>query len=184
MLTDLPIGFWTSAFVLDIVGGKRSRPAAELLVGLGVLSALPTAASGAADWSDTDGGSRRVGLVHAAANTSAVVLYAWSWNARRQNRHARGVALGLPRRDRGNGRRLPRRTLARAARYRASTTPLSKPARPTGRRPSTNRVSTRMHAESMPTACRCSCSDEDDQHLRGGGNVSPPWRAARRRYVR
>ena len=95
MLTDLPIGFWTSAFVLDIVGGKRSRPASELLVGLGVLSALPTAASGAADWSDTGGRSRRVGLVHAAANTSAVTLYAWSWSARRRNRHARGVALGF-----------------------------------------------------------------------------------------
>ncbi len=95
MLTDLPIGFWTSAFVLDIVGGKRSRPAAELLVGLGVLSALPTAASGAADWSDTDGRSRRVGLVHAAANTSAIALYTWSWHARRQHRHGRGVALGF-----------------------------------------------------------------------------------------
>ncbi len=95
MLTDLPIGFWTSAFVLDIVGGKRARPAAELLVGLGVLSALPTAASGAADWSDTDGRSRRVGLVHAAANSSAIALYAWSWNACRKHRHARGVALGF-----------------------------------------------------------------------------------------
>ncbi len=95
MLTDLPIGFWTSAFVLDLVGGKKSRPAAEFLVGLGVLSALPTAASGAADWSDTGGRTRRVGLVHAAANTSALVLYAWSWKARHQRRHARGVALGM-----------------------------------------------------------------------------------------
>ena len=59
MLTDLPIGCWTSAFVLDIVGGKKSRPAAQLLVGLGVLSALPTAASGAADWSDTGGRAAR-----------------------------------------------------------------------------------------------------------------------------
>ena len=95
MLTDLPIGFWSSAFVLDLVGGKKSRPAAEFLVGLGVLSALPTAATGASDWSDTEGGTRRVGLVHAAANTSALALYAWSWKARRQQHHARGVALGL-----------------------------------------------------------------------------------------
>jgi nitrite reductase/ring-hydroxylating ferredoxin subunit/uncharacterized membrane protein len=95
MLTDLPIGFWTSAFVLDIVGGRRSRPAAELLVGLGVLSALPTAASGAADWSDTEGRSRRVGLVHAAANASAITLYTWSWSARRHHRYHRGVALGF-----------------------------------------------------------------------------------------
>jgi nitrite reductase/ring-hydroxylating ferredoxin subunit/uncharacterized membrane protein len=95
MLTDLPIGFWTSAFVLDLVGGKKSRPAAQALVGLGVLSALPTAATGAADWSDTGGRTRRVGLVHAGANTAALALYAWSWKARRQRHHARGVALGL-----------------------------------------------------------------------------------------
>jgi nitrite reductase/ring-hydroxylating ferredoxin subunit/uncharacterized membrane protein len=95
MFTDLPIGFWTSAFVLDFIGGRRARDASELLVGLGVLSALPTAATGAADWSDTWGASRRVGFVHAAANSSAVLLYAWSWSARRRNRHARGVALGV-----------------------------------------------------------------------------------------
>jgi nitrite reductase/ring-hydroxylating ferredoxin subunit/uncharacterized membrane protein len=95
MFTDLPIGFWTSAFVLDFIGGRRVRHASELLVALGVVSALPTAATGAADWSDTQGPSRRVGLVHAAANSSAVALYAWSWAARRRNRHARGVALGV-----------------------------------------------------------------------------------------
>ena len=54
MLTDLPIGFWTSAFVLDFLGGKSSRRAAQRLVGLGILSAIPTAVTGAADWSDTD----------------------------------------------------------------------------------------------------------------------------------
>jgi nitrite reductase/ring-hydroxylating ferredoxin subunit/uncharacterized membrane protein len=95
MFTDLPIGFWTSAFVLDFIGGRRSRDASELLIGLGVISALPTAATGAADWSDTWGASQRVGLVHAATNASAVLLYAWSWSARRRNRHARGVALGV-----------------------------------------------------------------------------------------
>ena len=95
MFTDLPIGFWTSAFVLDLVGGRQSRGAAELLVGFGVLSALPTAATGASDWSDTEGASRRVGLVHAMANASATVLYAWSWNARRRDRYVQGVALGM-----------------------------------------------------------------------------------------
>ena len=67
VLTDLPIGFWTSAFTLDLIGGKRSRTAAQRLVGIGVLCALPTAAAGAADWSDTTGPERRVGLVHAGA---------------------------------------------------------------------------------------------------------------------
>jgi nitrite reductase/ring-hydroxylating ferredoxin subunit/uncharacterized membrane protein len=95
MFTDLPIGFWTSSFVLDLVGGRRSRDASELLVALGVVSALPTVATGAADYSDTRGGARRVGIVHAAANASAVGLYAWSWRARRRQRHKTGVALGL-----------------------------------------------------------------------------------------
>ena len=95
LLTDLPIGFWTSAFTLDLLGGKRSRRAATELVAWGVVSAVPTALSGAADWGDTTGPARRVGLVHAAANTTALVLYGASWWSRVRGRHARGVALGL-----------------------------------------------------------------------------------------
>jgi nitrite reductase/ring-hydroxylating ferredoxin subunit/uncharacterized membrane protein len=95
VLTDLPIGFWTSAFTLDLIGGRRSRAAAQRLVGLGVLSALPTAASGAADWSSTTGKERRVGLVHAALNTTAIVCFTASWFARRRGRNGRGVLYGL-----------------------------------------------------------------------------------------
>jgi hypothetical protein len=95
MLTDLPIGFWTSAFVLDVVGGRRARDAAELLVALGVLSALPTVATGAADWSRTGERARRVGLAHAAVNASALGLYAWSWHERRRNRYVTGVTLAM-----------------------------------------------------------------------------------------
>ncbi len=94
VLTDLPIGFWTSAWVLDLVGGKRSRPAADRLIGLGILSALPTAASGLSDWSDTLGEDRRVGTVHALANGGALVLYGWSWVARKRGRRGRGFVLG------------------------------------------------------------------------------------------
>ena len=39
VLTDLPIGLWTSATVLDLVGGRSARPAATRLVGLGLLAA-------------------------------------------------------------------------------------------------------------------------------------------------
>ena len=95
MLTDLPIGFWTNAVVLDLLGGKRGRDAARKLVGLGVLSALPTAASGLADWSDTLGEERRIGLIHAAGNVAAVSCYALSWCARRRGDHRKGVLLGL-----------------------------------------------------------------------------------------
>lgn len=95
LLTDLPIGFWTSAWVLDLVGNRSMRPAAQRLVALGVLSAVPTAASGLVDWADTAGKPRRTGVVHAVANSIALACYALSWRARRHGRHAAGVALGM-----------------------------------------------------------------------------------------
>lgn len=95
MLTDVPIGAWTSSFVLDLVGGKRARPAADKLVAFGVVTAVPTAAAGLSDWSDTYGPDRRIGLVHAGANVAAVLCYGLSWLARRRDRRARGVALGI-----------------------------------------------------------------------------------------
>jgi nitrite reductase/ring-hydroxylating ferredoxin subunit/uncharacterized membrane protein len=95
VLTDIPIGFWTSAFTLDLIGGRRSRAAAQTLVGLGVLSALPTAASGAADWSETTAEERRVGLVHAALNSAAIACFTASWLARRRGHHGRGIFFGL-----------------------------------------------------------------------------------------
>jgi uncharacterized membrane protein len=95
LLTDLPIGFWTSATVLDLVGGRRARPAATTMVGLGVLSAVPTVASGLAEYTTLDRGQRRVAVVHAAANAVATALYARSWSARRRDRHAAGVAFAM-----------------------------------------------------------------------------------------
>jgi nitrite reductase/ring-hydroxylating ferredoxin subunit/uncharacterized membrane protein len=95
VMTDLPIGFWTSSFMLDLVGGKRSAAASQRLIGLGILSAVPTAAAGLADWSDTIGEERRIGTVHAVANVVALSLYAWSWSARRAGRRGAGVTLGL-----------------------------------------------------------------------------------------
>lgn len=95
MLTDLPIGCWTSAMALDLFGGRAARPAAQRLIGLGLLSALPTAATGASDWSDTEGRTARVGAAHAVSNTVAFACYGASWMARRRGHHYRGVALGL-----------------------------------------------------------------------------------------
>jgi nitrite reductase/ring-hydroxylating ferredoxin subunit/uncharacterized membrane protein len=98
LLTDLPIGTWTSASLLDLVGGRAARPASRRLIAAGLLAAVPTAASGLNDWADTtpaDDSVRRVGAVHAVANVAALGLYAASLAARRGDRHGRGVALGL-----------------------------------------------------------------------------------------
>lgn len=96
LLTQVPIGTWASSFVLDLIGGKRSRPAATRLIGTGILAAVPTAVTGLAEWAVTsDRSARRVGVVHAAANTVGLLLYTASYRARRRGRHLRGVGLGL-----------------------------------------------------------------------------------------
>jgi nitrite reductase/ring-hydroxylating ferredoxin subunit/uncharacterized membrane protein len=98
LLTDVPIGTWTSSLLLDLFGGGEARTASRRLVGMGVLASVPTAASGLNDWADTTPASdsvRRIGAVHAVANVAALALYTASWAARRHDDHGRGVALGL-----------------------------------------------------------------------------------------
>ncbi|TDC95722.1 Rieske (2Fe-2S) protein [Actinomadura sp. 7K507] len=95
MLTDVPIGAWTMAGLLDAIGGPDAEPAADLLVTAGIVSAVPTALTGANDWSDTIGGERRVGIVHAAANSAALLLYGTSLAARRRGDRGKGKALGF-----------------------------------------------------------------------------------------
>lgn len=94
MLTDLPVGFWTSAFVLDL-GGRRTRAGADVMVAAGLLSALPTAAAGLADWRSRSRGERRVGAAHAVANGAATLLYAGSLGHRMRGNRVRGVLLGM-----------------------------------------------------------------------------------------
>ena len=92
-LTDVVIGAWTSALLLDVFSGEPGRAAADRLVGVGVLAALPTAAAGLSDWAELRGPTRRVGLVHAAGNTTALLLNACSWSARRRGNRTLGIAL-------------------------------------------------------------------------------------------
>jgi uncharacterized membrane protein len=94
-ITDVPIGLWTAAVTLDLLGGKSARPAAQRLVGLGVLAAAPTAWTGWAEWSGAPAGQQRVGVVHVAAFGLTATGFITSWRARRRGEHARGVALGL-----------------------------------------------------------------------------------------
>ena len=93
VLTDLPIGFWSSSFALDVFGGKDGERASEILLGLGVLSALPTAASGLTDWTDTGGAARRIGLVHAIGNVATTACFTASLVARRRGHRRKGIAL-------------------------------------------------------------------------------------------
>jgi nitrite reductase/ring-hydroxylating ferredoxin subunit len=95
VLTDLPIGAWVMSALLDAAGGPAAEGAADLLVVAGVAAAVPTAAAGLNDWSDTAGPETRIGLVHAAVNTTALSLYLASVVARARGRRRGGKALGL-----------------------------------------------------------------------------------------
>lgn len=93
LLTDVVIGAWTSAVMLDVLGGRESRKAAERLVVAGLAATPVTLAAGWSDWADTEPASaeiRRSGLVHAALNGTATTLFALSLADRRAGRLARG----------------------------------------------------------------------------------------------
>ena len=92
-LVQLPIGFWTSAAVLDLVPGERR--AATLMVALGFLGALPAELAGWVDWAELPTEKRRAGLVHAVAGATATTVYGLSWLARVRGRTGRGRMLGF-----------------------------------------------------------------------------------------
>src|SRR6059058_2110022 len=49
MLTDVTIGAWTSATILDVLGGEAFGPGADVLIAVGILSAVPTSVTGLSD---------------------------------------------------------------------------------------------------------------------------------------
>jgi uncharacterized membrane protein len=98
IMTDIPIGAWTSSVLLDWTGGKESRSAADRLILTGVLAAGATVATGWSDWADVeqrDAAVRRFGLVHAAANATATALMIGSYVARKRGARGRGRLLSL-----------------------------------------------------------------------------------------
>jgi nitrite reductase/ring-hydroxylating ferredoxin subunit/uncharacterized membrane protein len=98
MLTDVPIGTWTSATLLDLVGGEDAAGASEKLIALGIAAAAPTFVTGWVEYADseaTDPSVRRMGLVHAWSNGTALALYGASLAARRRGDRGRGILLGL-----------------------------------------------------------------------------------------
>src|SRR4051812_30569025 len=66
VLVTVPIGALTGAVTLDVLGGNAA--ASRRLIGLTVLSAVPAAAAGLSDWSETRGAERRVCGAHTPPN--------------------------------------------------------------------------------------------------------------------
>ncbi|TDC49677.1 (2Fe-2S)-binding protein [Actinomadura sp. KC345] len=92
-LTDVPMGLWMSAAVLDLMPGTRR--ASQALVAAGLAGAVPTVLTGIADWAAMHREQQRVGLVHAAGMATASTLYSASFLARYQGRDGAGRAFGF-----------------------------------------------------------------------------------------
>ncbi|MFG3280457.1 Rieske 2Fe-2S domain-containing protein [Streptomyces sp. NPDC048111] len=93
VLVQVPIGSWSSAAVLDLVPGAGRQ--ARLLVGLGVVSAVPAAWAGWVDWAEQPERQLRTGVVHALSNGVAIGLYTGSWVVRGRGRPVLGRVLGF-----------------------------------------------------------------------------------------
>jgi nitrite reductase/ring-hydroxylating ferredoxin subunit len=91
VLVQVPVGSWLSAGLLDAV--PPLRPAATVLIGTGVAAAVPASLAGAADWSEQEIGVRRLGALHALANSAALGLYVGSLLARGAGRGSLGRTL-------------------------------------------------------------------------------------------
>lgn len=99
LLTDLPIGAWTTAVVLDasegFTGDEGYGRAADVALGVGIAGAVGSALTGLTDWSETDGEAKRLGLVHGLLNLTATALCASSLAMRRRGDRAAGRFVGL-----------------------------------------------------------------------------------------
>jgi nitrite reductase/ring-hydroxylating ferredoxin subunit len=91
VLTDVPVGAWTAAAVLDCV----RNPAADSAIRIGLAGAAAAAAAGLTDWHVTDGKARRIGLVHGILNITAAGLYTASLFKRAAGDRAAGRALAF-----------------------------------------------------------------------------------------
>jgi nitrite reductase/ring-hydroxylating ferredoxin subunit/uncharacterized membrane protein len=100
VLTDVPIGSWTAAAVLDALeartGSRAIGRGADTAIRVGLVGAAAAAVTGLADWSKIGGGQpRRVGLTHALLNTTATACYVVSLYLRRNHSRSAGRRFAL-----------------------------------------------------------------------------------------
>lgn len=96
-LTDVPIGAWSAALALDgasvLTGDGALAEAADRVLAVGVLAAVPAAVTGLSDLRDLIGQSRQVAMVHATLNVIGLTFTTASL-VHRQGGH-RGLARAL-----------------------------------------------------------------------------------------
>lgn len=99
MLTDIPIGAWTITLALDglevITGSPDFTAGADAALGAGLLGAVASAITGAAQWQYTVGRQRRLGLSHALLNVAALGMYGASLVCRLNGKRRAGRLTAL-----------------------------------------------------------------------------------------
>jgi len=100
VLTDVPIGSWTAAAVLDALEEKTGSRAlgrgADAAIALGLVGAAAAGITGLADWSKIGGGQpRRIGLAHGLLNATATACYVTSLCLRRTHSRRAGRRFAL-----------------------------------------------------------------------------------------
>ena len=71
-ITDVPIGAFVAAFVLDLLGQRAGATAA---IGVGIVFMLLAALAGYADYIDLEGRTQRFGTIHSSLMLVALVFY-------------------------------------------------------------------------------------------------------------
>ncbi len=95
MLTDVTLGCWLSASILDASRGRSARGSATVLVASGLVASVPTAFAGAADWAGMSGSDRRIGAIHSLGTDVATFLFLGSLVARLRGRDSTGMRLAI-----------------------------------------------------------------------------------------
>jgi len=99
VFTDLPIGAWTTALVLDAAAAashdRGMERAADVAIAVGLAGAAAAAVTGLTDWSETSGRSRRTGLVHGLLNIAATTLFASAYILRKSGSRTTGQSCAL-----------------------------------------------------------------------------------------
>lgn len=98
-ITDVPLGAWTAATVLDIYeaasGDDSLARGADTAVQIGLIGAAGAALTGLNDWNYTYEKPRRVGAFHAVMNITATACYLGSWWQRRHGCREAGITMGF-----------------------------------------------------------------------------------------
>lgn len=97
-LSDLPVGLWTGATLLDLTDSgpppTGRTGAAGVLSAAGIAAACAAALTGLTDWTVSNEQDRRVGLFHGLLNTVALGLQCASLGTRMAGHRSTARALG------------------------------------------------------------------------------------------